>query len=165
MSFNNSNIIFAQLPSVVLNCPSLNSNAKLVFTVIYEILKEKGVARHRNKTIAKRLGISEKTVSRSIQKLVKFGFLICQGNSFTRKFFLGAICKLAQHAYTKIKQKKKNLFSRDKRKGKTGRNDQHTKNLPTYINNGFSIAELQQIKWYKDNPHVKISAEDKYLFE
>ena len=159
-----SNHIFTQIPNIVLNHPELSSNDKIILVILYDVIKDKGNTKHRNRTISLKAGLSERTVARSLNKLERLGFIVRRGLSFTRQFFLGMAFKLSKAIYTKIKQCEKILHRRDKSAGKLRQGGIYNKNLPTRDKERLTLEDMQMLKWYKNNPWANIKASDQYLF-
>ncbi len=165
MSNTNAKHIFKQMPDVAFSHPDMDGSCTRVFMVVYDVAKDKGCAHHRNQTIARLTGLSERTVARCLNKLERMGLLIRQGMSFTRKFTLGPLLKLSTALYTKVKQVKKNLSTYAKSSPKHRHSGIHTKSSPTNINSDISLEDISLIRWYKSNPSVAVPKGLQHLFE
>ena len=72
--------IYAIMPSSIYKTKLLTSTEKLIAERITALCKNKGYAWITNKALADMYGIREDTVSKSIKKLEKYGFIKCNYN-------------------------------------------------------------------------------------
>ena len=72
--------IYAFMPSSIYKTKQLTPTEKLIAERITALCKNKGYAWITNKSLADMYGIREDTVSKSIKKLEKYGFIKCNYN-------------------------------------------------------------------------------------
>ena len=72
--------IYAIMPSSIYKTKQLTPTEKLIAERITALCKNKGYAWITNKSLADMYGIREDTVSKSIKKLEKYGFIKCNYN-------------------------------------------------------------------------------------
>jgi DNA-binding Lrp family transcriptional regulator len=164
MSIKKIKHIFDQLPKIVRKHPELTPKDKIVFLEIYDVLKDKPYACHRNETLAKATNLSVRTIARVLNTLERLGILIREGISFNRRFFLGKLFTVSEYLYTKITQTKKNLSTCAKKVVGMSQVGKHTKN---FFNKNYNKAPSEEetiYKWYKDNSNVEMPAYLKDLF-
>ena len=163
MFTTNTNFTFKQNVDFVADHPETNSNAVQTFTYLYHQIKDRGYSSQNNTTLARKVKISERTIARCLNVLERLGFITREGLGYNRRVLLGAACKLTSRIYHKIKQVKKNLTNSARKIAGLSHNGKYIK-ITSNNNNRFSVTELCQIRWYENNPHVKVSEEDLYLF-
>ena len=72
--------IYAIMPNSIYKTKKLTPTEKLIAERITALCKNKGYAWITNKSLADMYGIREDTVSKSIKKLEKYGFIKCNYN-------------------------------------------------------------------------------------
>ena len=156
---------YQQMPNILNDNSDLSQNDKAVCAAIFNRYRRFGRCSYSNSHIARKLFLSVRTVARALNKLEILGFIVRKGLSFTRKFTLGLRFSLSKGIYTKPPKKEKNLPNCAKSVVSPGQQDIHNNNHCNNKYGVFSILELQQTKWYKDNPHVPVPKEWRYLFK
>lgn len=94
---------FTAVPRIILSNPSCSSTDKLVFGVINSLSNNKEYCYACNSYFSKELNVGTKTISNSISKLKKLGFIIVKYNNKERYIYINP--KIVSEENSKVSEK------------------------------------------------------------
>lgn len=90
---------YAQIPHFVLTHTKLDSDHKIIFTMIYDVLRSKEYCTHSNSKILEAVQLSSRTLDKKLQDLENLGLVRREGCKQNRRFYLGdTVQKLLTYA-------------------------------------------------------------------
>ena len=159
MSNKISNVTYDQLPHIVINHPETDPIHWAIMKCLFRILKDKQWCIYSNEQISIDCRTSERTIRRRLSDLIKWGFIVAKGQSYSRKFSLGILFNTsATVAGSKLNTSAKLSLTLAKSASDPGHCGRHT-NISTKLSTkgrNLSVAEKQNIKFYQDHPEFPI---------
>lgn len=101
-----SNVLFDQLPHIVINHPKTDPDHWAIMICLFKILKDFDSTLYTNETISKNSRVSVRTVERKLPQLIDWLFIKKEGYGYNRRLYLGLAFDIDQIKYNSANKAK-----------------------------------------------------------